>query len=282
MTHDATPSASWSQPACSGPGFPQETIDRGIELGADVIAVDGGSTDSGPYYLGSSTPRPPRPRSPATCGSCSGGGRRRDPAHRRVVRHQRHRRRRRLGRRDRAGILAEEGLSMRVARIYSEQRAADLKEPLDAGRIHPLPPLGDLDATTLEGCRHIVGNDGPRADRRGARGRGPGGAGRAGHGHGRTRPPSRSWGCPPGRPGTRRRSSSAAGSARPTRAPAGFSPPSTPTGFTIEPLAADAACTPTSVAAHMLYETVNPFAMREPAGTLDVPMPLHARSTSGG
>ncbi len=42
------------------------------------------------------------------------------------------------------------------------------------------------------------------------------------------------------------------------------------TGFTIEPLDPDARCTPTSVAAHMLYETVNPFSMREPAGTIVV------------
>ncbi|HEV3169611.1 MAG TPA: hypothetical protein VGZ32_04700, partial [Actinocrinis sp.] len=35
-----------------GGGFSAETIARGISLGADVIAVDGGSTDSGPYYLG--------------------------------------------------------------------------------------------------------------------------------------------------------------------------------------------------------------------------------------
>ena len=41
-------------------------------------------------------------------------------------------------------------------------------------------------------------------------------------------------------------------------------------GFTIEPLDPAAACTPTSVAAHMLYETVDPFQMREPAGTLQV------------
>ncbi|WP_201761727.1 MULTISPECIES: hypothetical protein [unclassified Nonomuraea] len=39
-------------------------------------------------------------------------------------------------------------------------------------------------------------------------------------------------------------------------------------GFTLEPLDPSAACTPTSVAAHMLYETVDPFRMREPAGTL--------------
>ncbi len=41
-------------------------------------------------------------------------------------------------------------------------------------------------------------------------------------------------------------------------------------GFTIEPLEEDAACTPTSVAAHMLYETVNPYTMREPGGTIAV------------
>jgi hypothetical protein len=40
-------------------------------------------------------------------------------------------------------------------------------------------------------------------------------------------------------------------------------------GFSIEPLDADAACTPRSVAAHMMYENVDPFRMREPAGTLD-------------
>nr|WP_307849780.1 acyclic terpene utilization AtuA family protein [Qaidamihabitans albus] len=41
-------------------------------------------------------------------------------------------------------------------------------------------------------------------------------------------------------------------------------------GFTIEPLDPTVACTPISVAAHMLYETANPFEMREPDGTLDV------------
>jgi hypothetical protein len=41
-------------------------------------------------------------------------------------------------------------------------------------------------------------------------------------------------------------------------------------GFTIEPLGEDTACTPTSVAAHMLYETVNPYTMREPGGTIEV------------
>jgi hypothetical protein len=41
------------------------------------------------------------------------------------------------------------------------------------------------------------------------------------------------------------------------------------TGFTIEPLNPDSACTPISVAAHMLYENADPFRMREPTGVLD-------------
>src|SRR5882724_13590253 len=40
-----------------GGGFPAHTVQRGIALGADVIAVDGGSTDSGPYYLATGTPK---------------------------------------------------------------------------------------------------------------------------------------------------------------------------------------------------------------------------------
>ena len=42
-----------------GAGFPPETITRGIDLGADVIAVDAGSTDSGPHYLGTGTSKNP-------------------------------------------------------------------------------------------------------------------------------------------------------------------------------------------------------------------------------
>jgi len=35
-----------------GAGFPADSLERGVALGADAIALDGGSTDSGPYYLG--------------------------------------------------------------------------------------------------------------------------------------------------------------------------------------------------------------------------------------
>ncbi len=41
-----------SPTAILGYGFPEESFIRGLAMNPDVIAVDGGSTDPGPYYLG--------------------------------------------------------------------------------------------------------------------------------------------------------------------------------------------------------------------------------------
>jgi hypothetical protein len=41
-------------------------------------------------------------------------------------------------------------------------------------------------------------------------------------------------------------------------------------GFTVEPLVANASCTPHSVSAHMLYENSDPYILHEPGGHLDV------------
>src|SRR4030081_1315214 len=40
-----------------GSGCPQAAFDRGLSLAPHVIAVDAGSTDSGPYYLGAGVTR---------------------------------------------------------------------------------------------------------------------------------------------------------------------------------------------------------------------------------
>jgi hypothetical protein len=40
-----------------GAGFDPATVERGLTLNPDVIAVDGGSTDSGPHYLGTGQPK---------------------------------------------------------------------------------------------------------------------------------------------------------------------------------------------------------------------------------
>src|SRR5258708_32105636 len=42
-----------------GAGFSAASIERGIALGADAIAIDGGSTDSGPAYLATATAKVP-------------------------------------------------------------------------------------------------------------------------------------------------------------------------------------------------------------------------------
>jgi hypothetical protein len=42
-----------SATAILGYGFPLESFHKGLEMKPDLIAVDGGSTDPGPYYLGS-------------------------------------------------------------------------------------------------------------------------------------------------------------------------------------------------------------------------------------
>ena len=40
-------------------------------------------------------------------------------------------------------------------------------------------------------------------------------------------------------------------------------------GFSVEPLALDASCTPLSLASHTLYENADPYLIREPSGILD-------------
>jgi hypothetical protein len=41
-------------------GFREESLLRAVEQGANFIGCDAGTTDSGPYYLGSGQPRGPR------------------------------------------------------------------------------------------------------------------------------------------------------------------------------------------------------------------------------
>ncbi|TQS40423.1 acyclic terpene utilization AtuA family protein [Cryptosporangium phraense] len=254
-----------------GAGWDEATIERGLALGVDVITVDAGSTDSGPYYLGSATAKTTakavardlrsllraaaRSGAPLIVGSCgtSGTDRGVDWVAGLV-----------------AEIQAEEGLDLPVARIYSEQNAADLKEHLDAGRIHPLPPLGELKAETLESCAHIVGMMGHEpiveALAAGARvvlaGRATDTALAAAYPLMKGAPAGPSWHAA--------KIVECGGQCTTNPRGGGVHTTIDATGFTIEPLAADSACTPYTVAAHMLYETVNPFEMREPDGTLDV------------
>ncbi|GGP79336.1 acyclic terpene utilization AtuA family protein [Saccharothrix coeruleofusca] len=254
-----------------GAGFSQETVDRGLALGADVIAVDGGSTDSGPHYLGSGMPKTTaaavsrdlrillraaaQAGIPLIVGSCGTSGA--DSGVDWVADLT-------------AAILAEEGLDLTVATIYSEQDPGYLKRRLAEGAVHPLPPLGPLTEETIDGCARVVGMMGHEpieaALRAGAdvvlAGRATDTAVAAALPLMRGMPPGPTWHAA--------KIVECGGQCTTNPRAGGVFAVVDRTGFTIEPLDPEAACTPTSVAAHMLYETADPYRMREPAGTLDV------------
>jgi hypothetical protein len=254
-----------------GAGFSPDTITRGISLGADVISVDGGSTDSGPYYLGAgeakTTERAVRrdlrlllaaassARIPVVVGSCGTSGT--DAGVNWVADTV-------------TAICAEDGLDLAVAKIFSEQRADRLTALLERGRIHALPPSEPLDAATLARCAHIVAMMGHEPIEQALRaeadvvlaGRATDTAVSAAFALVRGMPPGPTWHAA--------KIIECGGQCTTDPSSGGVFARIDHSGFTIEPLSPDAACTPTSLAAHMLYETVNPYSMREPGGTIEV------------
>jgi hypothetical protein len=254
-----------------GAGFTAEAIERGIALGAGAIAIDGGSTDSGPYYLGSASPKMPAEAIaadlrlmivhgaaagiPVIVGSAGTSGTDTGVDWVAGIAEQ---------------ILKEEGLSLRVARIYSELHVDTLAAALEAGGITPLAPAGELTLGTLERCEHIVGLLGAEpfaaALEAGAdviiAGRSTDTAVIAAY--------PLLHGCPPGPSWHAAKTTECGGQCTTNPRGGGVLVTIDDDGFTVEPLEDDSACTPMSVAAHMIYENADPNVMREPSGTLDV------------
>ena len=260
-----------------GAGFPVETIDRGLSLGADVIAVDGGSTDSGPYYLGTATAktteravardlgalltRARRADLPLIVGSCGTSGT--DAGVDWI-----------------AGIVRriaeEESLKLHVARIYSSQTADEVCRRLAAGRVIPLEPerpIGELD---VKRCEHIVGVMGhePIADALAA-GTNVVLAGRSTDTAVLAALPLMR-GCAAGPSWHGAKVAECGGLCTTSPQAGGVMLTIDGAGFTIEPLSPSARCTPLSVAAHMLYESADPYRMREPGGTIDTADAVYA------
>lgn len=254
-----------------GAGFTAEALERGVELGAHAIAIDGGSTDSGPAYLGRPMPKmPPEAIAadlrlmmsrgvaagiPVIVGSAgtSGTDAGVDWVADMVV-----------------AIAAEEGWPLRLARIYSEQDKAVLHDRLAKGRIDALAPPAPLTADVLDRCDHVVGLMGaePIMDALDA-GAHVVIAGRATD-TALMAAVALQRGCPPGPTWHAAKTAECGGQCTTNPLGGGVLIDIDDDGFTVEPLDLSAACTPLSVAAHMLYENANPNMMREPSGTLDV------------
>jgi len=253
-----------------GGGFPEETIRRGARLGPDVIAVDAGSTDSGPYYLGASTPKTTREACrrdlgilmraredlgiPLIVGSCGTSGTDDGVDWMAAICRE---------------LAHEAGQKLRIALIKSEQDKAYLKKRLRERRVLPLEPVLPIDEARIDACTHIVGVMGHEPI---ARALESGAhivlAGRATDTAVMSAVPLL-HGCPPGPVWHAAKTIECGALCTTDPRQGGVFARMDPAGFEVEPLAETSACTPHTVAAHMLYENADPFRMREPSGTLD-------------
>lgn len=137
--------------------YSRAALANGLAAGPDIIAIDGGSTDSGPSYLGRGESKYSRASTKAewrdlmiaraeigvplligTAGTCGA-----DSAVDWLVDITQE-------------LAAELGQTLKVAVLKSGQAAGVIKDALKAGKINALAPELPIDPETLDGCTNIV------------------------------------------------------------------------------------------------------------------------------
>ena len=254
-----------------GLAYDRQALARGVANRPDIIAVDGGSTDSGPSYPGRGVSKYSRATTRAewrdlmlaraeaqvplvigTAGTCGTDG-----AVDWLFEITRE-------------LAGELGQRLRVARLYSGQTADAVAEAMRSGRVAALPGAPAADAATARDCCNIVALAGAEQIRAaldtGAdiviAGRTTDTAIIAALPIARNCHPGAAWhGAKVGECGALATTNPASGVIQ-----IDFDD----TGFTIEPLGPRACATPYTVSAHMLYENTDPFVLHEPGGHLDV------------
>ena len=146
-----------SPTAILGYGFPEASFAEGLKRNPDVIAVDAGSTDPGPYYLGSGKsftdrqavkrdlalmiPAGLERKIPVIVGTSGGSG---ADSHLEwtvdIVRE----------------IAKEQGLNFKLAIISAEISHEDVLRNLADGKVQPLPPAPPLTADEVDKTTAIV------------------------------------------------------------------------------------------------------------------------------
>ncbi len=252
-------------------GFDREALARGVAMKPDLIAIDGGSTDSGPWSLGAGQSKYARsvtksewrelmlaraeagvPLVIGTTGTCGA-----DACVDWMFEITQE-------------LASELGQSLRIARLYSGQPAARITDALAAGRIKPLTPAPEISAETLAEMTNIVALAGAEQIQAALN------TGADIVIAGRTTDTAIIAALP-----LQRGDHAGAAWHGAKIAECGALCSTNPTsgvilvdfdaeGFTVEPLATGASCTPHSVSAHMLYENSDPFILYEPGGHLDV------------
>ncbi|HPE24376.1 acyclic terpene utilization AtuA family protein [Albidovulum sp.] len=254
-----------------GLAYDRAALARGVANRPDIIAVDGGSTDSGPSYLGRGVSKYSRSTTRAewrdlmlaraeagvplvigTAGTCGA-----DSAVDWLYEIT-------------CELAAELGQKLRVARLYSGQSPDAVADAMAAGRVKPLSGAPGADAETLRSCAKIVALAGAEQIRAaidtGAdiviAGRTTDTAIIAALPIARNCDAGGAWhGAKVGECGALATTNPASGVIQ-----IDFDE----TGFTLEPLGGIARATPYTVSAHMLYENTDPFILYEPGGHLDV------------
>ena len=254
-----------------GSGVSASEVEAGLAASPHAIALDAGSTDSGPAYLATGKSKYSRQAVkrdlmilmtarakasvPLLIGSCGTSGC--DDAVNWTLDIVRE-------------IAREQDDRTRVALLYSEQDKAVLKAKAAAGATRPLAPAGPLDAAMIEGCDHIVALLGPEpymaALEQGADivlgGRTTDTAVLAAAALLRGADAGAAWHAA--------KIAECGGLCTENPTSPGVMMSVDGAGFTIAPLSPANRCTPYTVSAHMLYENSDPFRLVEPGGVLDV------------
>jgi hypothetical protein len=254
-----------------GSGVKRVHVQYGISRGAEAIAVDSGSTDSGAAYLACAVSKMNRESIkrdlhvlmaeahkagiPLLVGSCGTSG-------------------------TDAGVdwtcdialevARELGITPKIACLYSEQDAMALVLRNRQGKVTPLAPVAPVSDEVLQSCEHIVALMGPepyiRALENGAdivlAGRTTDTAVLA------AVPLMKGAGAGP--PWHAAKVAECGGQCTVNPGRGGVLITVGKASFDIEPLELTNRCSPQSVSAHMLYETADPNVLTEPGGILDV------------
>lgn len=253
-----------------GLGYQDSSLARAEAMAPDIIATDGGSTDSGPFYLGAGEPKMSKQaldrdlrrllRSrdrldiPLVIGSCGTSGI--DAMVEMMAELAK-------------TIAVEEGLTFKLAKILGEQSPRDVAGWFETGRVQPLPGAPGITASDIESCSHIVAMMGTEPIQE-ALGQGADVvlAGRATDTAlfaalplMRGLPEGPVWHC------AKTIECGAICSTIPVGD--GVIAEIDAQGFEVEPLNPQAACTPLTIASHTLYENADPILIHEPSGTLD-------------
>jgi len=144
-----------------GYGYPRQSLERALTVKPDLIGVDAGSTDPGPYYLGAgesfvSDAQVERDLEPALCAAVersiplvvgTAGGSGAEPHLRRFLEIVR-------------GIASRRALHFRMASIPADVSKETALEALREARIVPCGHARELTAEDVRACSHIVGQMG--------------------------------------------------------------------------------------------------------------------------